>query len=658
MSRKNVKYFDSLAVTHPEVAKEWYQPGNGELTPSDVTYGSGKKVSWQCPRGHIYTATILHRTNGGTRCPICNSGRHTSFAEQAFFYYIKKVYPCAVNGYKDIFERGMELDIYIPDIRLGIEYDGVYWHHKNHSSKEREKRKFEICKANGIKLLRIREQRVNAYEFPPADWSIYLPDGKKETEVLNHTIQRVLSEIDPSSSMWTRKYPNHFCSDVSVDVERDRFEILAYLAGPVKNSVSEIAPELIEEWDYEKNGTLVPDMIASGSSLRAHWKCKKCSYEWVAAVSHRARSHTGCPRCAGQVFEEGTNDLATKNPELLIEWDYEKNTANGLVPNKVQYNSGTKAHWVCSTCGHKWIIAINARTVAGRGCIKCGYTTAQALKLKTKLNERGCISNPILLKEWDYEKNSTIGLDPKQLPPGSNKPVYWICSTCGHRWKAPIARRNNGAGCRKCADKANPDLRRQALVTEGHTLDNPLLLKEWDYEKNEKLPTDYSYGSGAKVNWVCSTCGYSWQATINSRHKGAGCPACAGNTLVPGKNDLLTMRPDIAAEWDFEKNHSLRPNDVSCAANKKYWWICPKGHESYYAALNHRVTGTGCPICGNQKIAESKSKSVDQLAPDGSYIKTFSGLKTASEECGVSRSAICNAIKRNTLSAGFRWKYH
>ena len=111
-----VKGVNDLATTHPEIAKEWYQPENGSLTPSDVTYGSGKKVKWLCPKGHVYPATILHRTNGGTNCPICNSGRHTSFAEQAVYYYVKKVFPNATNHYKEIFTNGMELDIYIPDI--------------------------------------------------------------------------------------------------------------------------------------------------------------------------------------------------------------------------------------------------------------------------------------------------------------------------------------------------------------------------------------------------------------------------------------------------------------------------------------------------------------------------------------------------------------
>ena len=145
---------------------------------------------------------------------------------------------------------------------------------------------------------------------------------------------------------------------------------------------------------------------------------------------------------------------------------------------------------------------------------------------------------PELAKQWHPTLNGD--LTPDCISAHRNGKVFWMCekghacSTCGYKWIAPIARRSNGAGCRKCADKANPELLTQHRIKSGHGLTDPCLLKEWDYEKNEKMPSEYSYGSGKKVFWICSTCGYSWQATINSRHKGAGCPACAGNIVVPG----------------------------------------------------------------------------------------------------------------------------
>lgn len=646
-----VKGVNDLATTHPEVAKEWYQPLNGDVTPYDVTHGCGKKFSWLCPRGHVYFATVLHRTNGaGTKCPICNYGRQTSFTEQALFYYVKKAFPSAINSYKDIFTKGMELDIYIPDLKIGIEYDGVYWHHKKQATYEREQRKYNICKEHGIKLFRVREQKKHEGENPPADWSLFLSKDKTDDLEFDQAVKQVIKKVISEANVKGVRVPN-------IDVNRDRFEILAYLKGPVKNSVQELAPELVKEWDYKKNGELKPDMIAGGSSQQVHWVCSTCGYSWEAAIYHRVKGHTGCPKCAGIVFEKGVNDLKTKNPELLADWDYDGNSRNDISPDEIMYNSGKKVKWICHLCGHKWSASVNARTIQGNGCIQCGYKAGKELKRKRIIEKQGCIVNPLLLKEWDYEKNSKIGLFPEELPPGSSKSVYWICSKCGYKWKAPIARRNNGAGCRKCADKDNPDLKRKKLIEQGRALSNELLLKEWDYELNSKKPQDYTFGSKVKAHWICSKCGYKWEAAINSRNKGAGCPACAVNIVVAGQNDLATQHSELLIEWDYEKNVDIYPNQVSYSSHHKYWWKCPAGHDSYLATPAHRVNGTGCPICGNIRIGEKSCRPVDQLSLDGEYIRTFKSVKDASEYFGLSKGAISNAIRKGSTSGGYRWRH-
>ncbi len=595
---------------------------------------------------------MLHRTNGaGTKCPICNSGRQTSFAEQTLFYYVKKVFPDAVNSYKEIFTKGMELDIYIPSLKFGIEYDGVYWHHKKQTAHEREQRKYDICKKNGIQLLRVREQKKDEAEAPAADRCLFLTNENATGVGFNKAIREVIKEIISETGAAGKNIPR-------IDVNRDKFKIMAYLKGPVKNSVQQVAPELVKEWDFKKNGELKPDMIASGSSQSVHWVCSTCGYHWEAAIYHRVKNHTGCPKCAGFVFEKGVNDLETKNPELLVDWDYECNSRNKISPSEIMYNSGKKVGWKCHVCGHRWTAPVNIRTVQGAGCIKCGYKAGKELKRKRLIEKQGCISKPLLLKEWDYERNGEIGLFPEELPPGSNKEAYWICSKCGHKWKAPIARRNNGAGCRKCADRNNPDLKRKRLIENGHALNDELLLQEWDYAKNVKTPQEYTFGSSEKVHWVCSKCGFEWAATINSRVKGAGCPACAGNIAVAGRNDLVTMRPDLVKEWDYKKNKDISPNQVSYSSSHKYWWICPEGHESYMASPSHRVSGTSCPICGDKRIGEKNSRPVDQLSLDGEYIRTFKSVKEASQALNLSNGAISNAIRKGATSGGYRWRHH
>ena len=187
------------------------------------------------------------------------------------------------------------------------------------------------------------------------------------------------------------------------------------------------------------------------------------------------------------------------------------------------------------------------------------------------------------------------------------------------------------------------------------------MLKEWDYEKNSEIglfPEELPPGSNKSAHWICSKCGYRWTADIRSRNKGAGCPACAGNIVVSGRNDLATMRPDLAREWDYQKNINVNPGQISYSSGLKCWWICPVGHNSYMASPSHRVSGTGCPICGNMRIAEKACKPVDQLSLNGEYIRTFKSTKEASEAFGLSSGAISNAIRKGSTSGGFRWRHH
>jgi very-short-patch-repair endonuclease len=67
---------NNLLVLFPQVAKEWHPIKNGKLTPEDFTYGSGKKVWWECKKGHEWEARIHKRTRKEkpTGCSFC-SGR-------------------------------------------------------------------------------------------------------------------------------------------------------------------------------------------------------------------------------------------------------------------------------------------------------------------------------------------------------------------------------------------------------------------------------------------------------------------------------------------------------------------------------------------------------------------------------------------------------
>ena len=131
---------------------------------------------------------------------------------------------------------------------------------------------------------------------------------------------------------------------------------------------------------------------------------------------------------------------------------------------------------------------------------------------------------------------------------------------------------------------------------------NPALLREWDAEKNDSLtPEQVSYGSQRKVWWRCAK-GHSWQTYVCARtaKKPRGCPVCAGQTILSGYNDLASCCPELAKEWDFEKNGSLTPQAVSTSSPRNVWWRCAEGH-TWKARISSRVRrDSGCPVCALQ----------------------------------------------------------
>lgn len=128
------------------------------------------------------------------------------------------------------------------------------------------------------------------------------------------------------------------------------------------------------------------------------------------------------------------------------------------------------------------------------------------------------------------------------------------------------------------------------------------LLKEWDESRNFPLtPDTVSYGSKKKVWWTCEN-GHSWQTTVHVRSEGSGCPYCTGRKVLPGFNDLETLYPDVAAQWDREKNGPLSPRDVSTGSKIRIWWRCPEGHSWQSPVASRTAWGHGCPVCAGRKV--------------------------------------------------------
>ncbi|MDI5913494.1 zinc-ribbon domain-containing protein [Streptococcus equi subsp. zooepidemicus] len=71
-----------------------------------------------------------------------------------------------------------------------------------------------------------------------------------------------------------------------------------------------------------------------------------------------------------------------------------------------------------------------------------------------------------------------------------------------------------------------------------------------------------------------------------------GFPFTSRKEIILGVNDLATLFPDLAKEWDEEKNGPLELNKVHIGSAGCFWWVCPKCGLSYRQAIRRR-TGQG-----------------------------------------------------------------
>lgn len=152
-------------------------------------------------------------------------------------------------------------------------------------------------------------------------------------------------------------------------------------------------PRLIEEWDFEKN-TVDFYSVYSTSKKIVWWKCPDCKGSTKVDVGAKI-NYRGCNFCKNKTLLKGFNDLATKMPEILSEWDYEKNT---IMPSEVLHNSGVKVFWKCQF-GHSFETAIRNVAVRKSKCKQC-YLSKDPEIIKINLYEKYGIDEQWLLDNY------------------------------------------------------------------------------------------------------------------------------------------------------------------------------------------------------------------------------------------------------------------
>lgn len=409
-------------------------------------------------------------------------------------------------------------------------------------------------------------------------------------------------------------------------------------------------PELVKEWNWEKNSEKKPEDFTPRSQSAVWWRCGK-GHSWKATICNRTRDTKNlCPVCSNRILSED-NSLAQIRPDIAEAWHPHKNTP--LTSNDVVAGGNKKVWWICKH-GHEWQATIGSRVIRGTGCPKCCLQTSRIeIAVYTELD---ALFNDVDWREKIsgyecdiYLRDNKIGVEIDGVFWHSRKPEQELAKSAAFEEKGIQLFRLREDGLpllseRDISFKSSEDeflvisrmvssLLKHAGLSEqqseklrsyinGSGLINerlyrklvanlpapppgqsfadkqPDIASEWAYDLNAPLsPEHFRHKANKKVWWRCSK-GHTWKTTINIRtQQGTGCPICPRPFVkVTDDKNLAVLNPDLAKEWHLEKNGDLSPEDVRPKSNLKIWWQCSKGHE-WQATVASRALGTGCPYC-------------------------------------------------------------
>lgn len=147
---------DLLEIIHPKYISDLL---NGDIKASDI-------IETKCPICGNYAPHSFHNVfrfrasrfkSNPPMCSSCVSKLSSSLSENEIVNYISEFYSgeCIRNGRNII--QPFELDLYYPEKKIAVEFNGDYWHDEDHKPKDYHYIKYIKCKENKILLVSIFE---------------------------------------------------------------------------------------------------------------------------------------------------------------------------------------------------------------------------------------------------------------------------------------------------------------------------------------------------------------------------------------------------------------------------------------------------------------------------------------------------------------------
>ena len=424
-SGKIVSDENRLSIKNPELVKEWHPTKNGDLKPEDYSYGSDRKAWWLCPNGHEYDAVIGNRARLSTGCPRCTN--QSSRPEIRILTELKYIFSEVLSRDKS---NGAEIDVFIPEFAIGVEYDGSYYH-SGSAKNENDKAKNEILEKKGINLVRVREAPLE--KLTSSDISV--PNKDLDKKALNLIVSEIRARIYPAMKDEITAY----IKDTAFNNEELFLTYLSYFPSPFpEHALPSTHHELCKEWHPTKNAPLTPENFSYGSNIKVWWLCPK-KHDYDARIANRANGK-GCPTCSGRTVSD-ENRFSIKYPEIAKEWHPIKN--GDLKPEDYSYGSHIKVWWLCPK-KHDYDATIANRT-NGKGCPDPDCMRKKKISDENRLSVR----HPEIAKEWHPTKNGD--LKPDDYSYASLRKAWWLCPK-KHDYHARIGNRTRATRATGCPD--------------------------------------------------------------------------------------------------------------------------------------------------------------------------------------------------------------
>ena len=157
-----------------------YSSKNG-LTSEEIAPMSSKEAWWKCSTcGFEWKTSLSCRVSTGTDCPKCDKTQ-TSYGEQILYYILQRELKAhkVLNRAK---VEGYEVDVFVPDLKFGIEYSGYTYHA---DKVEQDKIKIEALKDAGYNVITILEKKSTDGDLD-CDFSFVRDRGLNPDEMLDY----------------------------------------------------------------------------------------------------------------------------------------------------------------------------------------------------------------------------------------------------------------------------------------------------------------------------------------------------------------------------------------------------------------------------------------------------------------------------------------